>query len=220
MDVTRHITSQILTGHVLTLTLCLPGFGVVAGDLAAADRPEPLPEVPDRQLYVSGIVGSSLGVGGEPKNHGWIGDLASPTVGGDAALGVSVPRPKGAVRIELEGRTRPRAPETATGDEAASSTDWSTMANLWRDVPITDHLGAYAGGGIGVGGHRDAEANRATGFTWQVGGGVTYAVNDRVTFDVGYRGLPAAFGDAASGPATGELLLSVRLYDPLRGWLR
>lgn len=219
MDVTRHITNHPLACRVLTLTLCLPEFGFAATD-AAADRPQPLPEVSDRQLYVTGIVGSSLGGEGEPKNHGWIGDLASPTVGGDAAVGVSVPRPRGAVRLELEGRTRPRAPETTAAASTAPSTDWSTMANLWRDVPITDHLGAYAGGGIGVGSFLDAEANRTNGFTWQLGAGVTYAVNDRVTFDVGYRGLPAAFGDTASGPATGELLLSVRLYDPLRGWLR
>jgi hypothetical protein len=61
---------------------------------------------------------------------------------------------------------------------------------------------------------------------------VTYAVNERVTFDVGYRfhaGRLAAAQDAMPGGrlsagaaalAGSEVLFSVRLYDPFRGWLK
>ena len=95
------------------------------------------------------------------------------------------------------------------------------MANVWRDVPITDHLGLYAGGGVGAGGGRSAAGESRSDFTWQAGGGATYALNNRLSLDVGYRALPAAFNAGATPDApAGELLFSVRLYEPFRGWLR
>lgn len=195
------------------------------GSLATAGEPAPTCEA-GRRVYVTGIVGSSLGGDAGPMGTGWIGDLASPTVGGDAAIGVAVDRSqsflKGATRLEFEGRTRSRS--AAGGESSAtdlSTTSWSTMANVWRDVPITDHLGLYAGGGVGAGGGRSAAGESRSDFTWQAGGGATYAVNNRLSLDVGYRALPAAFGAAATPDApTGELLFSVRLYEPFRGWLR
>jgi len=200
------------------------------GSLATAGEPAPTCEA-GRRVYVTGIVGSSLGGDAGPSGKGWIGDLASPTVGGDAAIGVAVDRSqsflKGATRLEFEGRTRSRS--AAGGESSASdpstmnrsTTSWSTMANVWRDVPITDHLGLYAGGGVGAGGGRSAAGESRSDFTWQAGGGATYALNNRLSLDVGYRALPAAFNAGATPDApTGELLFSVRLYEPFRGWLR
>lgn len=197
----------------------------------------------NRRLYVTGIVGSSIG--GSTQRDGSIGGLAAPAIGGDAAIGVAIDRSaspvKGAVRVEFEGRTRPRGggatePEVAATDSGqamaanlrdgvpGSATEWSTMANLWRDVSITEHLGGYAGGGIGAEGGRDAGGDHRSGFTWQVGGGLTYAVNDRITLDAGYRALPSTFGGRSGRGAAdlpdGEVLFSVRLYEPFRGWLR
>ncbi len=195
------------------------------GSLATAGEPAPTCEA-GRRVYATGIVGSSLGGDAGPSGKGWIGDLASPTVGGDAAIGVAVDRSgslvKGATRFEFEGRTRSRS---AGGGESSatdlSTTSWSTMANVWRDVPITDHLGLYAGGGVGAGRGRSATGESRSDFTWQAGGGATYALNNRLSLDVGYRALPAAFGAAATPDApAGELLFSVRLYEPFRGWLR
>lgn len=195
------------------------------GSLATAGEPAPTCEA-GRRVYVTGIVGSSLGGDAGPSGKGWIGDLASPTVGGDAAIGVAVDRSqsflKGATRLEFEGRTRSRS---AAGVESSatdlSTTSWSTMANVWRDVPITDHLGLYAGGGVGAGGGRSAAGESRSEFTWQAGGGATYALNNRLSLDVGYRALPAAFNAGATPDApAGELLFSVRLYEPFRGWLR
>lgn len=205
------------------------------GSLATAGEPAPTCEA-GRRVYVTGIVGSSLGGDAGPSGKGWIGDLASPTVGGDAAIGVAVDRSqsflKGATRLEFEGRTRSRSAagvESSASDPSTmnrsttnlSTTSWSTMANVWRDVPITDHLGLYAGGGVGAGGGRSAAGESRSEFTWQAGGGATYALNNRLSLDVGYRALPAAFGAGATPDApAGELLFSVRLYEPFRGWLR
>jgi opacity protein-like surface antigen len=75
---------------------------------------------------------------------------------------------------------------------------WSFMTNFWRDYELTDSLGLYAGGGIGIGGYQfqtrsldpdlqTAGASTINSFAWQAGTGVAYQVSNRVTFDVGYR---------------------------------
>jgi len=72
-------------------------------------------------------------------------------------------------------------------------------------------------------------------FAWQVGTGVTYQLNDRITFDTGYRFLamtpgstPLALanggvsgqpvGSSTSAFSASELLLSIRIYEPFRNW--
>jgi opacity protein-like surface antigen len=209
------------------LVLGLPGILLGVSQSSAAET-APAAD-PDRRLYVTGIVGSSLGGDAGPAGKGWIGDLATPTIGGDAAIGVSIDRSqtffKGTGRLEFEGRTRSRSggSDGVGGESPAtdgSSTSWSTMANVWRDVPITDHLGVYAGGGVGAVGVHGSTGKSGSDLAWQVGGGVTYALNDRLTLDVGYRALPAAFDVGRADAPTGELLFSVRLYEPFRGWLR
>ena len=175
------------------------------------------------QLYVTGMVGSSLGgqgtggEGGLPARGLMSGGM--PT--GEGALGVAIPRPGGVLRLEFEARG---------GDE------WSTMGNIWRDISVTERFGTYVGGGVGAaGGTGTAAASTSTeaaGLDGHLGAGVTYAVNERVTFDVGYRfhaGRLAAAQDAIPGGrlsagaaalAGSEVLFSVRLYDPFRGWLK
>jgi opacity protein-like surface antigen len=193
---------------------------VLAGDAAAATG---------RRPYITGMVGSSLGpISGEAAKGNSGGSFASPVFNGEGAFGVEIPRPAGAVRVELEGR--------AFDDTfaAASAQEWSTMANLWRELSIAEHFGAYAGGGIGAGGFSvagetgpdgQAAVAKASGVAWQAGAGITYAFTDRVTVDVGYRlhGLEATAGRAAgaAGDMTaGEVLLSVRIFEPFRGWRR
>jgi opacity protein-like surface antigen len=178
------------------------------------------------------MVGSSLGgdaegtAGGIPARGLMSGGM--PT--GEGALGVAIPRPGGALRLEFEARG---------GDE------WSTMGNIWRDISVTERFGTYLGGGVGAAGGRgmavaptsDGAAAAvpasagAAGLDGHVGAGMTYAVNDRVTLDVGYRfhaGRVAAAHDAVPGGrltagaaalAGSEVLFSVRLYDPFRNWL-
>jgi opacity protein-like surface antigen len=194
----------------------------------AADEPSPADA---RSPYVAGMIGSSFA---GPDSSGLGGTLLT----GEGALGVSVPRPLGAVRLEVEGRqraalsgTRPAAAGGA-GPPVATATigaEWTTMANVWRDVSVADHLSLYAGGGAGVGGYsHDADADgpaaatAVTAFGWQVGGGAAYAITDRLTLDVGCRfyGLEAGAGLPAAGPPATEMLFAVRISDPFRGWLR
>lgn len=182
----------------------------------------------ERMPYVAGIIGSSFDAAGGVAN----GRLPM----GDAAIGVSIPRPAGALRLELEGRQRTALSDArvrgVTNDEAAVNEaavnidgEWTTLANVWRDVAVGQHAAVYAGAGAGVGGYRETVANgaadhggRVTDFAWQVGGGATYAVTDRVTLDAGYRyyGVGA---DRQVEPA-GEVVFAVRITDPFRGWLR
>jgi len=231
MDIVTHRSSTsaslMFSGTVLGLSGILLGLST-DGPIACAG--EAAAKTDDgRRLYVTGIVGSSLGGDNGPNGSSGIGDLASPTIGGDAAIGVAIDRSqshlKGAARLEFEGRTRSRSGGSAgVGGESSatdgSTTSWSTMANVWRDVPITDHLGVYAGGGIGAAGVHGSAGKSGSDLAWQAGGGVTYAVNDRLTLDVGYRALPAAFDAGRADAPTGEVLFSVRLYEPFRGWLR
>lgn len=205
-----------------------------AGGQQAADCDEP---TDDRTLYLTGMVGSSF------ATEAGTGSLGGRLFTGEAAIGVSIPRPTGSLRFEFEGRQRAarsgeRSAAGPDGQLVTTSIDgeWTTLANAWRDLALTEHLGLYAGGGIGIGGERrdvtgptvaDAEPRpaappggpgRVTDFAWQAGGGATYAVTDRVTFDAGYR-----FYGVGTGPAgrpAGELLFAVRISDPFRGWLR
>jgi opacity protein-like surface antigen len=201
----------------------------VAAAANTAARAEPWTDISAQpQLYVTGMVGSSLG--GDPGvAAGSIpvrGLLSGGMPTGEGALGVAIPRPGGALRLEFEARG---------GDE------WSTMGNIWRDISVTERFGTYLGGGVGAAGgtgtvpsatSEDAASQVRAGLDGHIGAGMTYAVNERVTFDVGYRfhaGRVAAAQDAmpdgrlsagAAALAGSEVLFSVRLYDPFRGWLK
>lgn len=214
MPITPRLSDAGLAFRLLTALLVSV---VLAGQAAGATA---------RRPYVTGMVGSSLGPlsGGTPGNQG--GSFASPIFNGEGAFGVEIPRPAGAARIELEGRAFDDVFAAASGQE------WSTMANLWRELSIAEHFGAYAGGGIGAGGFSvageagpdgHAAVARASGFAWQAGAGITYAFTDRVTVDVGYRlhGLEATAGRAAGAAGNmtaGEVLFSVRIFEPFRAW--
>jgi len=189
-----------------------PG-GLIAAAIAAAclggtpDRIDDtfVADESGRRPYVTGLVASSIA---GPQDAAAIG--AAP-FGGDAAFGVAVPRAAGDVRLELEAR-----PPRADGG-------WATTANVWRDVEIGDRLGVYAGGGLGMGaGPAQPAASGGTALAWQAGAGATYALTPRVTLDVGYRvhGLEAARSPFRSQDVAGEVVMAVRIFEPLRGWLR
>jgi opacity protein-like surface antigen len=201
----------------------------------------------ERRFYLSGIVGSSWGtltVADQPS-------VNEPLFTAGGAAGVAFERESGRLRLEFEGRSRdPIGGVFAAADSSGSvraANGWSTMANLWRDVDLTERLGIYAGGGIGAGGYRfasnaefpaaNAVASGASGvsaFAWQAGGGVLFALSERVSFDLGYRffsigagstpvtvrqsGVPLETVGVRSGFSASELLLTVRIYEPFRGW--
>ena len=135
---------------------------------------------------------------------------------------------------------------TLTSLRAANG--WSTLVNAWRDIDLTDRLGIYAGGGIGGGGYGSLAvqsavpasnftingSGSASGFAWQAGGGVIYDLTQRVTLDLGYRffavdsgsitatsaqpGVPIETLSLGSGFSASELLFTIRIYEPFRGW--
>jgi opacity protein-like surface antigen len=125
---------------------------------------------------------------------------------------------------------------------------WSTLVNAWRDIDLTDRLGIYVGGGIGGGGYGSLAvqsavpasnftingSGSASGFAWQAGGGLIYDLTERITLDLGYRffeidsgsitatsaqpGVPIETLSLGSGFSASELLFSIRIYEPFRGW--
>ena len=210
-------------------------------------------EAAPRQFYVSGILAASFDTlfTGEPPS------IQQTAFSAGGALGVALNRPNGLLRFEFEGRGRDNITETFSLDAANYSTisvsdGWSAMANMWRDLFFTKNFGAYAGGGIGGGGYRSTYSialpflglpaingsSHTSSFAWQAGCGVVYAVNSRLTLDLGYRFYALQptqtdlyfSGTAASPPgllgttentfSASELLLSIRIYEPFRGLMR
>jgi opacity protein-like surface antigen len=194
------------------------------------------------------------------------GSFSEAMFTGGGAIGMAIDRPSGLLRMEVEGRARgPMSGQTkfsGTGNDGlivvpetplttTATNGWSAMVNFWRDYFFTDRLGVYGGGGFGVGGYQYAFQGPDLGvpdaiydgsstvntFAWQVGTGVTYRLNDRVTFDTGYRffamtpgstmirgdfpkttGPTLIFGSVTSAFSASELLFSIRITEPFRNW--
>ena len=225
-------------------------------------------EAAPRQFYVSGILAASFDTllnGVSPASLNWAPPSIQQTAfSAGGALGVALNRPNGLLRFEFEGRGRDNIggnadvsilaqPLGAANYTTLSVSDgWSAMANMWRDLFFTKNFGAYAGGGIGGGGYRSTYnaafpiaavpaingSSHTSSFAWQAGCGVVYAVNSRLTLDLGYRFYALEpkqtdlylSGTAASPPvllgttentfSASELLLSIRIYEPFRGLMR
>ena len=169
------------------------------------------------------------------------------TAGGAAGVAIDRPGGRARLEFEARYRDGYAVEDAAPGISARleTSDNWSTLVNLWRDVLVTDQTGIYAGGGIGAGGYGIAMnidatilrldgASRPADFAWQLGGGVFHDLSDRVTLDLGYRfysvadgmlPLTATFGGSPVGTtsvvssfAASEMLLSIRVMEPFRGW--
>ena len=207
------------------------------GDAAAGPR-----------FYLSGIVGASFATLSQPDLPSSNAILNQTLLTGGGAAGWAFERPYGFWRTEFEARSRERMQFTEL-DPGAGFTSlhlnngWSTMANAWRDINLTDQAGIYLGGGIGAGGYRCAfngenlgttvtGTTGITSFAWQAGGGAIYAFNDRVTLDLGYRFYSVGLGKTTingpipdlkldpvtTGLACNEMLLTLRIYEPFRRW--
>jgi opacity protein-like surface antigen len=198
------------------------------------------------RFYVAPIVGASWGaitMFEDSSLERWL-------FGAGGAAGVAITRPMGQLRLEVEGRYRDDLSETRTTGPVFAALDttdnWSAMVNVWRDVSLPRNFGVYGGGGIGVGSYRFglfstdganvfASGDRDTAFAWQAGGGILYAVSDRITLDLGYRYYSVEpteapvfvtfppFGPMFAGQlqnqfVASELLFTVRIYEPFRRW--
>ena len=202
----------------------------------------------DRRFYISGIIGPSWGtlqVDGSPAANdplfsaGGAAGVAFERVSGRLRVEFEARYrdPIGGAFADADSSASLRA---ANG--------WSALVNAWRDVDLTERLGIYAGGGIGGGGYGSLAVHSAVpasnftvdgsgsagGFAWQAGGGVIYDLTERITLDVGYRffeidsgsitatsrqaGVPIQTLSLGSGFSASELLFTIRIYEPFRGW--
>ncbi len=202
----------------------------------------------DDRFYLAGIVGSSAATLTVPDAPASSDSIF--TAGG--ALGRSWELDSGFLRLEIEARQRdPVAELSSINDIAVSHPSatggWSTTVNIWRDYAIHDYLTCYVGGGIGGGGYQfginqwypidDVSVTglgTVTGFAWQAGGGVAFAITDGMTLDLGYRffelgaggvnaqvssgGVPVDTTRITSAFSASELFFAVRIYDPFQGW--
>jgi opacity protein-like surface antigen len=200
--------------------------------------------LPPWRPYVGGIVGVSFAtLDDDSPATPAVSNESVFTAGG--TIGVAFDRPMGALRLEFEGRGRDQMTASESdpgiGSVTVRATDiWSAMVNVWRDYRPYENIGIYAGGGIGSGGYRSTISGTGlaslytgndpvTNFAWQAGGGVFYEVSPRMTLDLGYRffaidestataefaGFPFDYRERYSAS---ELLLTVRIYEPFRGW--
>ncbi len=189
-----------------------------------------------RRFYVSGMIGPSFATVTSPSDPSLASAGTVFTAGG--ALGVAFDRARGQLRFEVEGMGRDtyNAPFTSPprpGSSTILTNNWSVLTNLWRDFMFTDQFGLYGGGGIGAGGYILGErlggvteyVDPASNFAWQAGGGLLWEVNDRLTFDVGYRYFRINTIDQADFVSpnlfqASELMFSLRFYEPFRNWTR
>jgi opacity protein-like surface antigen len=188
-----------------------------------------------RRVYLSGMIGPSMAQVTSPNDPSLASDETLFAAGG--ALGVAFERTNGQLRLEVEGMGRSTydalfnsAP--TTGDTTILTNNWSAMTNAWRDFMVNDRFGVYGGGGIGAGGYilgeqiggDTAYADPGANFAWQVGGGLLWEINTRLTFDVGYRYFQINTitqpGVLPNQFAASELMFTLRLYEPFRSWRR
>ena len=87
----------------------------------------------------------------------------------------------------------------------------TVLANIWYDVPLSDEIKPYIGGGAGVAivdgdiAYIDGQTafdSTEVAFAFQGGGGLRWAVSDHVTLDIGYR-FKGVDGPSFSGSDTG-----------------
>jgi opacity protein-like surface antigen len=136
-------------------------------------------------------------------------DIDDNVFGGSLAAGLSTKVTNGAVRAELEYNKNGDAEKTHfvtyrdedgrdIGNVKLKLKTQSVMLNAYYDIDTGTQFTPFVGGGIGYTRAKvslafDGEKNtvtargKDTAFTWQLGAGVAYAVNDNVTVDAGYR---------------------------------
>jgi outer membrane autotransporter protein len=144
-------------------------------------------------------------------NESWEDGSASVNVddnvwGGSLAAGLSTKINSGAIRAELEynknGDAEKKFGLADMGIDADTDVETkfklktqSVMLNAYYDIDTGTQFTPFVGGGIGytrakaslVFGGENLGSDKDTAFTWQLGAGVAYAVNDNVTVDAGYR---------------------------------
>lgn len=150
-------------------------------------------------------------------------DLDSGYVIG-GALGYEIPV-MGGLRFELEGAYRSNDVNSVRINGSRNKADgdlsaWSVMFNVAKDMPLTDRLSLYAGGGIGVAG---VDANFSYGaarvngndtvFAWQVFAGVSYEVMNNFELYTEYRFFQAVDPELGRSAGSSSQRLDGGSYD-------
>lgn len=125
-------------------------------------------------------------------------DVDDKVLGGSFAAGVSTKVNGGAVRAELEYNKNADAKKTHNLYGRLFNTkieSQSLMINGYYDIDTGSKLTPYVGAGIGYAKIKgklsvlgeSPYSEDDNNFAWQVGAGVGYALNDKVSLDAGYR---------------------------------
>ena len=203
------------------------------------------------RFYVSKVLGItfvniriSSATPAQGSQSAWTSPSSSNASLFTAALvgGVRAPWEYGATRLECEGALRDNFSATGFSTSGSAinvraSDNWSLLANVWQDMPVTERLGVYAGGGVGGGGYKltatatdgSAASAQQGQFAWQAGGGATLRYNSLIDLDMSYRFLSFAsapstltqpglggIGSVSSSMTAGELFFMLRVYEPFQ----
>lgn len=131
-------------------------------------------------------------------------DIEDKVYGFNAAVGVSTKVPYGSLRGEFEFGYKDgmkdnysRAEDVAQGATAIMKADIQTyMFNMYYDIDTGTKFTPYVGAGIGYAKVKTkaslpefgiSEKSDDNNLAWQVGAGVSYAMTENISFDVGYR---------------------------------
>lgn len=117
-------------------------------------------------------------------------------VGSSIAVGLSVKLERGSVRAELETNANSDAEKTSYAGIIKTKVEaQSVMLNGYYDIDTKTKITPYIGAGIGyakvkgtvyVDGIKLGSMDD-NNFAWQVGFGASYAVNEHICLDAGYR---------------------------------
>lgn len=179
----------------------IAAFTLIGASVQAGEPPAPAvySQAEASSFYLTGFGGWNWADDFSARGSGVKVDAdldAGYVIGG--ALGYEVPV-MGGLRFEVEGAYRSNDVSSvrvngnrnkADGDLSA----WSVMFNVAKDMPLTDRLSLYAGGGIGFAGvdadfgYGSARVNeKDTVFAWQVFAGVSYEVMNNFELYTEYR---------------------------------
>lgn len=111
--------------------------------------------------------------------------------GGNVAVGVKM---MNMIRTEIEFGMKQNAEKSIFGSGNAEVSNKALMFNAYYDMPFWGNIVPYIGGGLGMSfleaKNHDENAsfsNKATKFTWQIGGGIAYSFTENWAIDAGYR---------------------------------
>ncbi len=155
--------SHLLTFGSTTVASLLFGFSLAWAGSGALEN----------QAYVQGFVGAH--VGSEVEDAGIELD-ANTGIAAGGALGYAFAKPlglPGAFRTEGEVSVR-------LSEVDVSGVDFNVLGffgNGWIDLPLSDAVVPYVGGGVGLG-RIGVDGEDQSGLAWQVGGGVNFNAPD------------------------------------------